>query len=212
MLPVSLQGRVELKKVVLIGDSIRSGYQPYVKKYLSGQAEIWGPKQNGGTSSNVVKNLDTWVIKQDPDIVHINAGLHDLQSLYFDSGPGNTVVPLDHYRDNVKTIIEFIRTRSKAFVIWATTTPVIYERAHQAHSKSADHDRYNEDVIDYNNAALKIASKYDVPVNDLYKLVWDSGPENLIGKDGVHFTDEGKRLQAARVGDFILNVIQNRLN
>ena len=68
-----------LPKVVLVGDSIRMGYAPLVAKRLDGKAIVVSAKPNGEDSSNVLRNLDEWVIKEHPDIVHINAGLHDLK-------------------------------------------------------------------------------------------------------------------------------------
>ena len=35
-----------MKKVVLIGDSIRKGYQPKVQEKLNGEVEVWGPQDN----------------------------------------------------------------------------------------------------------------------------------------------------------------------
>jgi lysophospholipase L1-like esterase len=199
----------KFKKVVLIGDSIRIGYQPVVMKKLKSLAEVWGPEVNGGTSSNVIKNLHYWVKEQAPDIVHINAGLHDLRTLYYNSGPGVNVIPLDHYRDNIRTIFDYVKTRTDARLIWATTTPVIYEKAHEAHTGSADFDRYNEDVIAYNRAALKIAAKMNVPVNDLYQLVMSATPEKIIRNDGVHFTEEGNEMLGNQVAQMITGFIHS---
>src|SRR5262245_49673767 len=57
----------KLPKVVLIGDSIRLGYGPEVAKKLEGKAIIISPGANGGDSSNVLKNLDGWAVKEQPD-------------------------------------------------------------------------------------------------------------------------------------------------
>jgi len=46
-----------MKRAVLIGDSIRKGYQATVGTTLAGAAEVWGPDQNGGTSRNVLAHL-----------------------------------------------------------------------------------------------------------------------------------------------------------
>src|SRR6187399_2632783 len=59
-------------KIVLIGDSIRLGYAPEVAKKLEGKAIVVGPKANGGDSGNVLKNLNEWAVKEQPDIVHFN--------------------------------------------------------------------------------------------------------------------------------------------
>ena len=86
-----------MKKVICIGDSILMGYEPTVVKELEGWAEVWemGDVQ-GGNTRNVLAHLDEWVIRRNPDIVHLNAGLHDLAR---DVGPGpETRVPLAEYR------------------------------------------------------------------------------------------------------------------
>ena len=36
-----------MKKVVLLGDSIRLGYQPYLTELLKGRAEVGGIEDNG---------------------------------------------------------------------------------------------------------------------------------------------------------------------
>src|SRR5262245_52010380 len=66
-------------KVVFVGDSIRLGYVPLVARPLEGRAVVVSPEPNGGDSANVLRNLDEWVIRQKPDLVHLNCGLHDLK-------------------------------------------------------------------------------------------------------------------------------------
>src|SRR5438105_2286570 len=74
--PFEAAGKDGLPRVVLIGDSIRLGYAPLVAEKLTGKAVIISPMENGGDSSNVLKNLDAWVIKAKPTLVHLNCGLH----------------------------------------------------------------------------------------------------------------------------------------
>jgi len=66
------------RRVVLIGDSIRMGYQAVVQRELEGIAQVSGPEQNGGTSGHVLANLEAWVLAQGPapDVVHLTCGLH----------------------------------------------------------------------------------------------------------------------------------------
>ena len=63
-------------KVVLIGDSIRMGYQPLVAEKC-GEAEVWGPAVNGRHSLWALDHFEEWVAAQEPDIVHVNFGIHD---------------------------------------------------------------------------------------------------------------------------------------
>ena len=68
-----------MKTIVLIGDSIRMGYQEKVREQLADWAYVWVPEENGGTSENILAHLDKWVLSRRADVVHINCGLHDIK-------------------------------------------------------------------------------------------------------------------------------------
>ena len=108
-------------EVILIGDSIRMGYQGIVGKELEGAAEVWGPDENGGTSANVLAHLDEWVLPRKPSVVHVNAGLHDLKKEF---GAEEAAVPLAQYRANLEEIFGKLLDGTEARLVWATTTPV----------------------------------------------------------------------------------------
>jgi len=193
------------KQVTLIGDSIRMGYEPTVKQLLAGVADVWGPEENGSHTVNVLVKLSTWVLNRRPDIVHINCGLHDLKTIWY--GGRSAVVPLDHYRENVQTILETIQRRTSAKIIWATTTPVHDQRAHAAHAQANDFDRFDSFVRKYNEAAVEVCQVLDVPVNDLYALVYRAGREQYLRDDGVHFTPEGYKLLGEAVAESIRKLL-----
>jgi len=179
-------------KVVLIGDSIRMGYQPIVADILAGEADVWGPEANGGTSANVRANLNAWGIERPADVIHINAGLHDLRRP-FDAAANE--IPVETYRANVRAILTALTQRTDARVIWATTTPVHHER----HHRTKGFDRFEEDVVAYNAAAAEEAATFGVAIDDLYAVVMSAGRDALLVADGVHFTEDGYRLLAAHV-------------
>src|SRR4051812_25994632 len=105
-----------MKRVILIGDSIRMGYQPIVQHELQGVAEVSGPEQNGGTSRNVRANLEEWVLAAAPNLVHVNCGLHDIKKP-LDSDVFE--IPLDEYKENIRDILQRLKN-SGTIVIWAT--------------------------------------------------------------------------------------------
>jgi lysophospholipase L1-like esterase len=182
-----------LPRVVLIGDSIRLGYAPGVAKLLEGKAVIISPKQNGGDSSNVLKNLEAWVIQEKPDLVHINAGLHDLKH----TKKTNThQVPLPDYEKNLKAIVDRLQKQTRAKIIFATTTPILDERHAQ---RKAAFDRFEADVKKYNAAARAVMQQAKVPINDLHQVVVEGGPADLLGGDGTHYTPSGNARLAAAV-------------
>ncbi len=185
-----------LPKVVLIGDSIRLGYAPFVAKLLAGKASVISPAPNGEDSSNVLRNLDEWVVREQPDVVHINAGLHDLKL------KNETYqVPLAEYEKNLNTILARLEKETKAKVIFATTTPIV-DALHA--QRKAGFDRRETDVQRYNRAAVTIMKASRVPVTDLHEVVVRAGKDTLIGGDGTHYTPEGYQVLAAAVADSII--------
>lgn len=189
-----------MNNVILIGDSIRMGYQPFVAQRLAGQAEVWGPEENSSHSTNVLVHLHVWVLHRRIDAettVHVNAGLHDLKTIVY--GERESVVPVEHYRRNVRQILETTRRLTPAKVIWALTTPVHDARSHAAHSRGRDFDRHNADVQLYNQAASEVCRELGVPVNDLYSKVMAAGLEQVQSNDGVHYTPEGYQMLADAV-------------
>ena len=62
-----------MNRAILIGDSIRMGYQPLVADRLAGRFELTGPQQNGGDSRRVLAELAHWLGDSHPDIVHVKA-------------------------------------------------------------------------------------------------------------------------------------------
>jgi lysophospholipase L1-like esterase len=186
--------------MILIGDSIRMGYQPIVQHALLGQAEVWGPKENGGTSANVLAHFDEWILSRRPDIVHLNCGLHDLRTEF---GSTSLAVPLDEYAANLEAIFSKIQQHTVAVLVWASTTPV-NERWHH---ENKTFDRFEDDVRAYNHAATQVATRLGVRINDLYRLVMDAGRDAHLAQDGVHFSPEGYTLLGTAVADVIRTLL-----
>ena len=174
------------RRVTCIGDSIRMGYEPTVVRELAGWAEVleMGPIQ-GGNTRNVLEHLDEWVLQRDLDIVHINAGLHDLAR---DVGPGPVNrVPVDEYQENLRRILSTIQQETRARIVFGLTTPVDLERQH-----AVDYpiNRINEDVILYNEKAIAVCKELGIAINDLYQVVVHHGVGQMLGPDGVHMKEE----------------------
>jgi len=190
-----------MKQVVLVGDSIRMGYQATVAEALDGVAAVWGPSENGGDSANVLARLDAWVIERQPDVVHLNAGLHDLKCP-FDSDERQ--VPLDGYRRNIEAVVERIRAETKAILILATTTPVNEAWHHDVKG----FDRFGSDVDAYNATLRDVAESVNADVDDLGGLVTAAGRDRLLMPDGVHFTEAGSCLLGLAVAERVLAVLE----
>ncbi|MBX6313475.1 MAG: dienelactone hydrolase family protein, partial [Isosphaeraceae bacterium] len=193
-----------LPRVVLIGDSIRLGYAPRVAARLEGRAVVISPPENGGDSANVLAHLDEWVLREKPDVVHLNCGLHDLKRSKKD---GRHQVELDRYTENLRRIIARIREGSDAALVFADTTPILDDRHAR---RGAEFDRTEADVQRYNAAAVAVMTELDVPVHDLHWVVEQGGRETMLGPDGTHYTDAGSERLAEAVADCVLRQVTVR--
>ncbi len=195
---MSAEGPPDLPKVVLLGDSIRLGYAPLVAARLAGRAIVVSPAANGGDSANLLRHLDEWAIREQPDVIHFNCGLHDLKVSRPD---GRRQVPLPEYQANLREIVSLLQRKTAATVVFANTTPIVDER-HR--SRGVGVDRYEADVRRYNDAAEAVMQDAGVPVHDLHGLVERSGSADLLAADGTHYTPGGYRLLADAVADCVL--------
>ncbi|MCI0460927.1 MAG: dienelactone hydrolase family protein [Gemmataceae bacterium] len=197
--PVLAQaGKADLPKVVLIGDSIRMGYAPLVARRLEGKAIVISPKPNGGDSGNVLKNLEEWAIRQQPAVIHFNCGLHDLKLAKKEK---TYQVDFDRYEQNLRAIVARLRKGTSAALVFASTTPILDDR----HAKrGAGFDRFEADVRLYNVTAERVMKELGVPVHDLHWIVEQGGPEQMLAKDGTHYTPAANERLAAAVTDCVL--------
>jgi lysophospholipase L1-like esterase len=128
--------------------------------------------------------------------------------LYF--GSREPVMPLSHYLDNLGILLRLMRERTRAALVWASTTPVVDADAHAAHAQWRDFDRYDADVVRYNAAARDLMRAHGVDVLDLYALVAARGAKTMQSGDGVHYTEDGSRALGDAVADFILPRLSSR--
>ena len=196
-----------MKQVICIGDSIRMGYEPTVVRQLEGWAQVveLGDRQCGNT--RVVLELLEEVLRDDLDVVHINAGLHDMArdpAPEPGAEPGKErKVPLAEYGQNLERIFDIVATRTQARLVFGLTTPVDLSR--QAAFGKGIH-RTRDDVAAYNRTAIEVASRHRVTIDDLHQVIVDHGVGDLLGEDGVHFTAAGNEVLGRAVAAAIRQV------
>ena len=183
-----------VKKVILVGDSIRMGYEPVAVRELKGWAEVieMGGIQ-GGNTRNVLVHLDEWVISRDPDIVHLNAGLHDMAR---DPGPGlRTASRSTSTSANLERILRTLQRETRAALVFALTHPVDLGRQ-LAIAKGVN--RTAEDPSPPTTPQPgRPPAGLGVAVNDLHAAVVEAGAAELLAEDGVHFTAAEARFSGA---------------
>ncbi len=157
-----------MKKVLLIGDSIRMGYDKYVKETLKDTCKVYYPNDNCRFAQYVLRHIHDWKqelsLDKDLDLIHWNVGLWDTLELFEDG----CLTPPDYYGYFIEKICKRIKTIfPKAKVIFATSTPILEERFTAPHFSM----RKNADIDHYNKIAKEIALKNGFVINDLYSLV-----------------------------------------
>lgn len=188
----------ELPLVILLGDSIRAGYQPVAVRELAGAARVWAPAENCAHTAHTLANLEKWLAGKSPALVHLNCGLHDL----WRNEDGSVRHAKDVYLNNLAAVFAKLRELApQATRVFALTTPVDQER--QKASGYGRVVRFNADVPAYNAAARELAAAHGVLVDDLYAVVERVGTDKLIAADGVHFSPAGCEVLGKAVADCV---------
>ena len=192
-----------MKKILLIGDSIRKGYDKYVRSAFEGIAEVYYPDDNCRFASYILRHIADWKDElgcgDDVDLVHWNAGLWD--DLVLLDGKNHT--PIEAYRENVGRVCDIIEILfPKAKMIFATSTPVLEKGFGAYHFK-----RYNRDTEMYNSAASEIVLQHGGIINDLYDKL-DGTPSEYHSDQTHYYTKEGTRL----ITDQVTACIEKFLN
>ena len=182
-----------MKKVMLIGDSIRLGYQAKVTALLAGEATITGPEENCRFSAYTLFKLSAWVPDDDFDVIQWNNGQWD--TCYMPDGKIHTL--LADYLELQERIATILLKKTKR-LIFATTTPAWPEQF----TRALHNPRRNEDISAYNSAAGAQLGRFGVEINDLYSpIVADI--KRYISGDMVHLTEAGTDLCARRIATLI---------
>ena len=183
-------------KVVLIGDSIRMGYQPLVVKKCP-EAEVWGPVENCRHSLWALDHFEEWVAPQEPDVIHVNFGIHDA-SLQPD---GEHQILLPQYRLCLARFIAKVRKLGDTRMIWATSTPLYRPEPEKPMAEWSIEKQ--AEIEEYNAAALAIVMDEGLPVNDLNDVIVRNGFTKCLTKDGCHMTEFGNEVLSDAVATAI---------
>ncbi len=195
-----------MKKVVLIGDSIRMGYDKYVKDALDGVAEVLYPEENCRFCQYVLRNAHVWKrdLKwgDDVDLVHWNAGAWDLIELFGDE----PLTPIEFYGQLVGRIDKRLRMLfPNAKIVFATNTHFLEKYGRRNMWRS------NENIVKYNEVAKKVLEGTGTYINELYELTKNIPEE--YREDSTHFfKPEATEIVGSRVLSIICNLLDIKPN
>lgn len=181
-----------MKRVFLIGDSIRIGYCEQVAQLMEDRAQVQWPADNCRFAKNILASVHHWAdTAGEPekiDVVHWNCGHHDIAR--FGCLTDNLSTP-EEYRRDLYRIHECLKgTFPNAKQIFALTTPI---RASMEHL----HSHTTAEVMAYNQVAQEVMADVGVPVNDLFSVI-KALPEEVY-HDRCHFEADGSIALAQKV-------------
>lgn len=205
--------------VLLVGDSIRLGYQSKVAELLGSDVKIYAPAENCRFTKFALWGMFAWMEEWgNPriDAVHWNTGIWDLHRCTAD---GELFSSVDEYvRDNIRLARQMASYSDK--LIWANIIPggrgldkmaginalINTEPGMKKINLTDYQDKWNADVVRYNKAAEKALSEMGVHINDLYSLM-AADTDRFISDDGIHPTGDGYDVLARKVADEISALI-----
>ena len=177
-----------MKKIILLGDSIRLSYGNRVRELLGSDYTVWQPEDNCRFAAYTLRMLFDYKAQlEGADIIHFNCGLWDMCDLFGD-GP---FTPLEIYVEQMVRIAKILKTYAPV-VIFATTTP--------PSPKMWGHDLNR--VRAYNAAAMAALEPLGVLFDDLFTPVAED-IDRMISEDYLHASPYGVEILANRVADCI---------
>ena len=179
----------EKNRILLVGDSISCGYRGFINKILDKKAFADGIGTSKSLANDSLIALIDYVFvqKKNYKIIQFNNGLH---------GWHLSADEYEYYYD--KTIKHIKEKYPEVKVVIALTTPL------RNKEKIDEYDKQNAMVKERNNAAIKVAKKHGLAVNDLYSVIEDF--PQYYKNDGVHLNDEGYEKLAQKCVEVFKNI------
>ena len=181
-------------RVLLIGDSILSGYRKAVIKSLEGVADVDAWVNPHWQSENTNALLADLLEKNGPyDVVHFNMGLHGWTEGRIKEGT---------FRPLTRAYVEILKEKlPSAGLIWANSTPV---------TRKGDTSRFDPEVnpviVRHNMMADEVMREAGIPVSDFYALL--AGRRNLAKGDRFHWTGPAYSLLGKTATSSILSALK----
>ena len=144
----------EMKRVLLLGDSIRMGYDKKVRSLLKEEYEvIFSEDDNGRFAAYTLWQANQFFRQYGHfDLVHWNNGYWDMN---IEEPMMEAIHPLDEYENYFRRIIRLGR-QNGAQMVFATTTPIYESGEAQDNTGTEVSINYcNDWVVKYNEAACR---------------------------------------------------------
>ncbi len=170
----------DLPNVLLVGDSICSGYNDEVRELLAGKANVYVWVTGMNIRRGNIEDVQRTVLAAEVfDVVHFNIGLHGLGDR----------IPEDMYEPLLrKYVANYYKYAGGAHLIWGSTTP-IWDKKTNILSLG------NAKIVKRNAVAARVMKENEIPVTELY----DSVSDKLELGDGIHWSGDGYMIMAKTI-------------
>ena len=191
-----------MKKLLLIGDSIRMNYDKYVRQALEGKVNVLFPNENACFAAYTYYAIGDWEhnyrFGEDVDVIHWNVGLHDVIRFHYD----DIMTPPEIYGYYLGRIIHRLKdVYPHAQQIFALSTPGRDEKYVLPWIV-----RKNKDIDKINEVALGVMAEHRIPVNDLASVVRRYEPDDIYA-DATHYNYTGATILAKAVLDAVCPIL-----
>ena len=174
----------DLPRVLLIGDSICSGYKDGVRERLKGKMNVtYWVSSYCVTSPAYLPLLSVYLDEAKYDVVHFNNGLHSLST------------PTDAWAKGFKAALELIRTKQPgAKLVWCSSTPLA-------------NDAKTAKCRELNAAAARVVAELGgIATDDLFALC-DPLDRATNWSDVYHFKPEVRAMHVDQVSASVLTAL-----
>lgn len=173
-------------RALIIGDSISCGYRRLVTKMLKAEIVIDGFGTSKAIDNPYLVDSIKLMLNQERNLkyIFVNNGLH-----------GWHLSTEEYGSEYEKLLVELSKMAEDTKIILITTTP-----ARQQDNLEC-FDSRNEIVVARNKALLNISNRLGFDVIDMYQAVIKQS--DLHCSDGIHLTEEGYNILAAKIADYI---------
>ena len=194
-----------MKRVVLIGDSIRMNYQDKVREKLEGVCEILSPKDNCGDTLSSIRDMRRWFSDWGKvDMIHWNNGIWEHHRNADDDLPFTSP-------EIYLALTMRLHNHRKGYsdkIMWASTIPCGEQYDPASHVLlTLSREEWNREIALYNRVASAYFRKEGVPINDLYSVL-AGDPKEFYVEDGIHLSDAGKDAAAEQVAAKIREMLE----
>ena len=180
------QGETDLRRALLVGDSITNAARPFVKECVGETLRVDAVTTSRALDDpGYLTELDYVLGLNAYDVIHFNNGLHGFH------------LSAEDYETLYDGVVAHVLEKCPGTkLVLALTTPVSLGE----HRELLD-AAVNGAVLARNAAVLRIAGKYGLETDDLYSLV--VGIPEIRTADSYHYLEPGSRRIAGQIASYL---------